>query len=43
MAGYSKTPLSKKFGLHPQDRVVLRDAPLSWRRELRETSQPTPG
>jgi Protein of unknown function (DUF3052) len=30
LAGYSKTPLSKKLGLRPQDRVVLRDAPPSW-------------
>jgi hypothetical protein len=29
-AGYSKTPLAKKLGLHAGDRFVLLDAPAGW-------------
>jgi hypothetical protein len=30
MAGYSKTPLWKKLGIHPGDRVLLVQAPPTW-------------
>jgi hypothetical protein len=31
MAGYSKTPLWKKLGIHARDSVLLIDAPAGWR------------
>jgi hypothetical protein len=31
MAGYSQTPLWKKLGLHPGDRLLLVQPPPRWR------------